>query len=49
MEIDGVVIPEDLVKELDGIVEEEASAKLNDIKEYIESGDLDKDISTQQA
>lgn len=31
------------------IVEEETAAKLDDIQEYIESGDLDKDIALEKA
>lgn len=30
---------------VNAIVEEETKAKLDDIQEYIESGDLDKDIA----
>ncbi len=34
---------------IDAIVEEETNAKLEDIQDYIDSGDLDKDIALDKA
>ena len=35
----------ELQKKINAIIEEEVTAKLDDIQEYIDSGDLDKEIA----
>lgn len=39
----------ELKARLDAIVEEETEAALKDIQEYIDSGDLDRDIEKERA